>query len=499
MTTAPATSTKARGPRPIGRLARRGPAVPAPARTVALVVGMGVAGDVLLRAGAATVAIGLFAAAVVVTLIATRLLRTPSSIAVASAAVLFAALTGVRASPWLVPLDLIAAVGLIATAAAIARGGRLDDIGARDVVASAGRMMLFSTARSPRWITEPLRSGVRDRPPIAAVLRGLALAVPLVLALAVLLASADAVFAALFAPSIDAVQVADHALVIAVCTAVVATPFVEAASPTVAARTTGVRMLGTTETTIVLSSLVALFAVFALTQFVALTGGADRVIATAGLTRAEYARDGFFQLLWVAAITLVTLSSLRGVLRVATGRTRQRLHWLLQSAIGLTLVVVIVAIGRLDLYADAFGLTMLRWYSTLFAGWIGVVFLGLSVAVAGVGSTRRWLLPFAAGSGLALLLALNIGNVEAFVVDVNVGRGTVARLDASYLTSELSADAVPALVGALDELPRRPRDDLRAGLCVLDLDVILARSGSGLSFNWSRWRADRAVMIACGR
>ena len=72
----------------------------------------------------------------------------------------------------------------------------------------------------------------------------------------------------------------------------------------------------------VLSGLALLYGLFAVAQLVASTGGDDRVQDTTGLTYAEYARNGFFQLLWAAAITIVVLLGLRALSRPG-GRASQ--------------------------------------------------------------------------------------------------------------------------------------------------------------------------------
>ncbi len=79
-------------------------------------------------------------------------------------------------------------------------------------------------------------------------------------------------------------------------------------------RATGLaRPIGPTEAGVVLGSIAALYGAYVVTQLVVLTGGAQHVLETADLTRAEYARAGFFQLLWAAGLTLVVLLGLRSV------------------------------------------------------------------------------------------------------------------------------------------------------------------------------------------
>ena len=51
----------------------------------------------------------------------------------------------------------------------------------------------------------------------------------------------------------------------------------------------------------------ALFVAFVAVQATVLFGGHAHVLETEGLTYAEYARQGFWQLLWVSALTLLVL------------------------------------------------------------------------------------------------------------------------------------------------------------------------------------------------
>ena len=51
----------------------------------------------------------------------------------------------------------------------------------------------------------------------------------------------------------------------------------------------------------------ALFLAFVAVQATVLFGGHAHVLETEGLTYAEYARQGFWQLLWVSALTLLVL------------------------------------------------------------------------------------------------------------------------------------------------------------------------------------------------
>ena len=126
--------------------------------------------------------------------------------------------------------------------------------------------------------------------------------------------------------------------------------------------------------------------------------------------------------------------------------------------------MVFVALRLLGLYQDAFGLTMLRLYSQVFAVWLGGVFVLLAASLAS-GNRRSWLPAMAAASGLVALLALNVANPEAIVVRHNVDFAeSSGRFDPAYLAG-LSDDAVPALVQALPRLQPEARAQVLAVVC----------------------------------
>jgi Domain of unknown function (DUF4173) len=166
---------------------------------------------------------------------------------------------------------------------------------------------------------------------------------------------------------------------------------------------------------------------------------------------------------------------------------------LAEVTVALTLVIVFVAIRRLGLYADAFGLTMLRLYSTVFAYWVGVVLVLVGLLLAGVGRTRAWLPSVAVGIGLAGLLWLNVANPEAIVVRHNVAfAGRTGRFDPAYV-SNLTADAVPTLAELLPDLPPEARRVVLGRLCPTHPPT---HSGWA-AYNISRDRASAALAVAC--
>jgi hypothetical protein len=426
----------------------------------------GVLADLAVRSG-----IGL-SAAIVVFVVAAALLTVgrPSSWQsrglIVSAAV-FGGFLAVRSSPWLVPLDALAIGGLLVLGASLARGGSILDLPLSGLLARAVHALVHGVAapafavRGLPWMRSGSGAEQRTWP---AVLRGLALAVPLLVILGALLGSADILFARAFdfVPDLD--DSIAHAVLIGLGAWGMAGLLRVAAATPPAPVPQRFPLLGAVEAIVVLTSVIVLFAGFAVTQVVALTGGGRHVVETAGLTYAEYARSGFFQLVAVAAIALAVLLTVDAFTGASTGRDRRRLVLLSEVVVALTLVVVVSALRRLDLYENAYGLTMLRLYAAVFVGWIGVSLVLLGAWIL-KGGERAWFPAAAVAAGLAAVLALNIMNPEAVVVRRNVALAEeTGRFDPAYVLW-LSDDAVPEMVRTLPRLPATVQSNLLSDIC----------------------------------
>ena len=143
-----------------------------------------------------------------------------------------------------------------------------------------------------------------------------------------------------------------------------------------------------------LTALNLLFAVFVAVQITVLFGGNERVLTTAGLTYAEYARSGFFELATVSVFVLAIVAAACGGLSLERGRDRRLLAALLGPLCALTLVILASALHRLDLYVDAYGLSRLRAVVIATCWWLAAVFLVVLVAgvvVRALGTRRHGL------------------------------------------------------------------------------------------------------------
>jgi hypothetical protein len=224
-----------------------------------------------------------------------------------------------------------------------------------------------------------------------------------------------------------------------------------------------------------------LFIAFVAVQATVLFGGHTHVLETEGLTYAEYARQGFWQLLWVSGLTMLVLSAVIRVAGRTTAADRRMLRVLVGTLCATSVVVVISAIHRMWVYQQAYGFSTERLMVITIEVWLGVVFL--LVAAAGIRMTARWL-PYAVlVAGVLALLGLAALNPERLIADRNIDRfQQTGQLDADYL-STLSADIDPAL--------HRLPDSVRA--CVTGGH---SERDPWFLFNLSRSRADRAEAAA---
>jgi hypothetical protein len=218
-----------------------------------------------------------------------------------------------------------------------------------------------------------------------------------------------------------------------------------------------------------LAALVALFAAFVALQVTTLYGGHDYVLRTAGLTYAEYAREGFVQLMVAAALSLAVIGA---AARLIDGGVLKRV--LLGALCALTLLVLASALTRLGLYEDAYGLTRLRLAAHVTILWLAGLFA--LVLLAGAARRSAWLPRATAALTGATVLAFALADPDRRIAEYNVER--TGRVDQGYLAG-LSADAVPALAG-LPACARIKRE--------------LARPDGLAGFNLARQRARR---IAC--
>ena len=250
--------------------------------------------------------------------------------------------------------------------------------------------------------------------------------------------------------------------------------------------------LGFTESTIVLGSVIALFAAFVVVQFRYFFGGQGN-INIEGFTYSEYARRGFGELLIVAFFSLLMILGLGAVTQRKDEAQRRLFSGLSVTVVALVMVILVSAYQRLTLYEVAYGFSRLRTYTHVVLIWIGIL-LG-AVVVMEIMRRERAFAAAALIASLGFAISLYILNVDAFIVRQNANRATHGEdLDVSYLAS-LSTDSVPELVNIFQSpaYPVLTRDAVGAALfCRLQFGTSRP-SIDWRSFSLSSWRSDTGL------
>jgi hypothetical protein len=244
--------------------------------------------------------------------------------------------------------------------------------------------------------------------------------------------------------------------------------------------------LGLIEIGTVLALLDLLFLGFVLVQFRYFFGGAALVRETTGLSYAEYARRGFFELVTVSGLALPLLLFAHWLLRKDNPRAERVFRAFAGAQLVLLAVIMVSAVQRMRLYQREYGLTEQRLYPTAFMAWLAVVFVWFALTVLR-GHRER----FAFGAmiaGYVLIAGLQFLNPDGLIARVNAARVAEGRsFDVNYASS-LSGDAVPELMVSLPSLQAADR-------CVLATRLLRTWRPSQPS-DWRTWGVARARAFA---
>jgi len=203
------------------------------------------------------------------------------------------------------------------------------------------------------------------------------------------------------------------------------------------------RILQSTTINIVLGAICVLYLVFIFSQlpyfFSAFTG----VRPEGWLNYAQFARQGFFELVTIAGINLaiLTISNLFS----KKHRMDSRLLKIFNIALALiTLVLIATAFSKMALYIGVYGLTMRRLLPCVFMVFMAIVFVALI-------ALQKWdfsIVRMALVVGAIMIAGLSLSNPDAMVVRYNANRylaGTLSEFDLEILRRAGFAGVLPAI------------------------------------------------------
>lgn len=327
-----------------------------------------------------------------------------------------------------------------------------------------------------------LRRG--DRKNAQSVLIGILIAVPLLWIVVSLLASADAAFGALTERMFGGWSVSKTAQTViraVFYTLIPAAVFYAA----LAAQTecsefpAKERRAGALVAVTFTGALAVVYAVFCGIQIAVLFAG-DVSALPEGMTYAEYAREGFFQLLLVSGINVAV---------IITAQRRFVSTWALRALlVFLTVCTYLMEASsamRMLLYVNAYGLTYLRllvlWFLALLA-------LILGAAAYTVFHEDFRLFRFTLAACMAFWLVFAFARPDAIAARYNLAKHGLDDTTEAEISYECSSDAIGALRPYFADIAGRGEDSTM--YLKLTISVIRDYSERGVrSFNFSAWEA----------
>lgn len=428
---------------------------------------------------------------------------------------LFASITFLRDEPMSVFLAVLMTLFSTALLAMTYQGGRWTHYNLLDYLHNAllllgsliARPLLFAAARykEKRAKTVEQAGSPQRRFPWMAIVRGLFLAIPILLLFTALLASADLIFAERLARLTELFDLKNlieylfRTIYILIIAYLLLGMFLHAAQKSGEEKVSDDRkpllspFLGFIEASVLLASVILLFASFTVIQVRYLFGG-EANINIEGYTYAEYARRGFGELVIVAFLSLLLLLGLSTITRRQNARQHGWFSGLGSALVALVLVILASAFQRLLLYESAYGFSRLRTYAHVFMIWLGGLLL--TVLLLGILRKERFVALAFVVTAFGFSISLPLLNVDGFIARQNVARAQRGeKLDVPYLVS-LSADAVPVLAQAYRDPALSPstRQAVGAVLACIQREALSRQNDSDWrSFTLPRHRREEAL------
>jgi uncharacterized membrane protein YozB (DUF420 family) len=388
-------------------------------------------------------------------------------IIVAFTAVIIAFGAAVTADEFMIAMSVIAVMFYLAVEMLLSNNPRFDRITTAFFVPAP--VIAFATA-----LTESVRRGVDALHIVRShrarsMVRGIVITIPVFVVFALLLSTADPVFAS-WRDTIEKLLASWEFLprtfffVAMLAIVLGAYGFADRSEPP-AQLNLGIdstrRWLGSTERLILLGSVAVLFWTFLIVQLSYLFGNVPQTPGSE-MTFAEYARRGFGELTVVASASVILILASE---RFGARENRQGVLRALTLAIIVAVLLLLgSAFNRVLLYEDAYGFTTARLYAQSYMLVLAVALVALAVETRNELEVPR-LFRRALVAATTIFVVLIYWNHSAWIANKNVDRlASTGKLDTSYLTRDLSFDAVPTLVERLPTIPEPFQNEIRTAL-----------------------------------
>lgn len=172
-----------------------------------------------------------------------------------------------------------------------------------------------------------------------------------------------------------------------------------------------------------------------------------------GFTYAEYARRGFFELLFVTLINLTVTTVIIHLTKSVQGFLKKAIRLALTILVLSSGVLLISAIMRMAMYVDAYGFTFTRVLVHSFMIFLIIIF---AYTLVKIWLEKLSLFHFYFIASLIYYVGINTVNLDRIVVEKNMDRyETTGNIDIHYL-NQFSATGVLGLIELYEKKPDLP-------------------------------------------
>ncbi|MBI2599610.1 DUF4173 domain-containing protein, partial [Candidatus Daviesbacteria bacterium] len=283
----------------------------------------------------------------------------------------------------------------------------------------------------------------------SSLIKGLVIAVPIVASLLFLLVRADPIFGKL---TQDIMKNVGERTIVSLVIFIVMFTFgiIKILEKVTEEKVSEIAKGKSHELIVITGSVLFLFAVFISVQFRYLfLGVEERELSQLGitsLTYSEYVRRGFFELLIASTISSGVIVYALKYLHFLTDRQKPLVQIFTAVCTVETGLILLSAVKRVALYADAHGLTRARVFGFVFLIWLAVLLTIFLIRVFKQWRKEKFFTSVLISTFL-ILLSVNLINIDGLIATKY--RPTVnEEIDYYYLTN-LSTDAVESWIPAI--------------------------------------------------
>jgi len=343
------------------------------------------------------------------------------------------------------------------------------------------------------------------------VFTGLLIALPILLVFSLLFSQADAVFSAnmdyffSFLKDYDFSEFISRLIFISIFTFLFLGIYLHALSKNHNEEITNDKekkgIIGFVETLVVQISVILLFLSFVFIQFKYFFGGESNIDFT-GYTYAEYARNGFNELVFTTILTVALVILISFFNKTKTVKQQNLIKSLSTLLLSLNFVLLYSAMKRLNLYESAYGFSRVRTYTHVFIICLAV-FLVAIIALDWLKKQKFYAFSVLVFS-MVFIASLNIVNVDRLIVSKNIEHYLNNNQLDTYYLQILSVDAVKPLTEAYLDNPDEEIKKaiichaMNTNLYSYDLEYYVDYSWASFHFSraeasssWDQWLEDQ--------